>query len=435
MDSSESNTQCDPLYLNTFVDPDFSEIMQVEELKEPEPWCRLVSRNAATPQFELKYIDNVEKRTMTVSSDSTNENGNSSLLDITGSNSGDESTNKRLHVHTIGRSSHCSIKFENYSRISNRHCSIFCKQNFSDPSNPFLEAWIEDTSANGTIINKERLKKNVPRLLHNGDELHLINPELARIHNSGITAEDVTKHSFTITLNLPSPLDTIGKNQASEMSAFDISAMQNIEIGSSSSSSADQTRNMLVRNSTVHRLLNQNRNINDYYVLKELLGSGAAGLVYRSISKETGRDWAVKIVDTRQLVIASSTTQEITKEAELLRSLRHPNIIHLEDIFSSGNNIYLVMELSVGGDLFDRITKKKAYSEHEAKEVTRQILGAMVYMHENKVAHRDLKPENILLARKDSDVDIKITDFGLAKKLDDKGGLKSYCGTPQYYAP
>lgn len=65
----------------------------------------------------------------------------------------------------------------------------------------------------------------------------------------------------------------------------------------------------------------------------------------------------------------------------------------------------------------------------------RQILDAMVYLHANKVAHRDLKPENILLVRRDSDVDIKITDFGLAKKLDDKGGMKSYCGTPQYYAP
>lgn len=79
--------------------------------------------------------------------------------------------------------------------------------------------------------------------------------------------------------------------------------------------------------------------------------------------------------------------------------------------------------------------RKKKYSEPEARIVTRQILNAIVYLHDNQVAHRDLKPENILLVRRDSDVDIKIADFGLAKRLDDKGCLKSYCGTPQYYAP
>jgi serine/threonine protein kinase len=243
------------------------------------------------------------------------------------------------------------------------------------------------------------------------------------VANAGVTLDDIDRYSYVIMLNLSTPADPISRALASSME---------VDMGGPTVSS---NANGLQRLNTVQRLLNQNRNIDEFYLFKDLLGSGAAGLVYRGISKETGRDYAVKVIDTRQLVISSSNADLITKEAELLRSLRHPNIIHLEDIFASGYNVYLVMELSTGGDLFDRIASKKRYSEPEAKEVMRQILDAMVYMHENKVAHRDLKPENILLARRDSDVDVKITDFGLAKKMDDKDGLKSYCGTPQYYAP
>ena len=119
----------------------------------------------------------------------------------------------------------------------------------------------------------------------------------------------------------------------------------------------------------------------------------------------------------------------------MLRALRHSNIIHLEDIFENDANIFLVMELSLGGDLFDRLYSKKYYKEDEARRVMTQILDAIAFLHDNNVAHRDLKPENILLVSRDSDVDVKITDFGLAKKLGENGKLKTICGTPQYFAP
>ncbi|RYY87413.1 hypothetical protein EON63_04030 [archaeon] len=70
---------------------------------------------------------------------------------------------------------------------------------------------------------------------------------------------------------------------------------------------------------------------------------------------------------------------------------------HTEDIFAENHTLYLVMELSKGGDLFDRIAQRKKYPEERAKQVLFNILQALVYMHERKVAHRDLKPENILL--------------------------------------
>lgn len=202
-------------------------------------------------------------------------------------------------MHTVGRGPTCEIKLDGYVRISNRHCFIFCKQNNADPLNPYLEAWVEDNSANGTFLNKDRLKKNVPKLLHSGDELYLINPDLVRVANSGVTAEDVVKYTFMIMLSLPTPQDAMGnavtisnklingtaKSMYSHMSSND----------DNSSSSASNVDGSLERKNTVFRLLDKGRNINDFYVFKEVLGSGAAGMVYRGISKETGRDWAVKV--------------------------------------------------------------------------------------------------------------------------------------------
>jgi len=189
----------------------------------------------------------------------------------------------------------------------------------------------------------------------------------------------------------------------------------------------------------VSRLLKQGRQLTDHYEIKELLGSGTSGQVYHGVHRQTGKDWAIKIVDSKKLAVgkngADGAKSELVKEAELLRNLRHPNIIHLEDIFSDRWKVYLVMELSSGGDLFDRTVQKKRYSEKEALVVMRQILAAIAYLHEQNIAHRDLKLENILLASAHSDVDVKLTDFGLARQLEDGDRMKTYCGTPQYFAP
>ena len=92
------------------------------------------------------------------------------------------------------------------------------------------------------------------------------------------------------------------------------------------------------------------------------------------------------------------------------------------------------MELVSGGDLFDRIIERGRFSEESARSVMHKILDAVKYLHSNDIIHRDLKPENILLVSDSSDVDIKITDFGLAKRTN-RDGLKTFCGTPQYFAP
>jgi hypothetical protein len=90
------------------------------------------------------------------------------------------------------------------------------------------------------------------------------------------------------------------------------------------------------------------------------------------------------------------------------------------------------MELVAGGDLFDRIVQQQRYSEVDARRVMRRLLSALHYLHQTKnIVHRDLKPENILCA---SPTHVKLADFGLAKIIQ-SDGLKTFCGTPQYFAP
>ena len=118
----------------------------------------------------------------------------------------------------------------------------------------------------------------------------------------------------------------------------------------------------------------------------------------------------------------------------MMNQLDHPNIVKILDTFQTDHSLLIVMELVQGGDLFDRIVERGRYSEESARLLMAKVLSATSYLHAKDIIHRDLKPENILLVAPDNDVEVKITDFGLAKKAS-QDGLKTFCGTPQYFAP
>ena len=105
------------------------------------------------------------------------------------------------------------------------------------------------------------------------------------------------------------------------------------------------------------------------------------------------------------------------------------------DVIDTENNLYIILELAEGGELFDKILEKVKFNEKEAKLHFYQMVSAVQYLHKNKIAHRDLKPENILLSNDDSIPIIKISDMGLSKLVDHTTFLQTFCGTPQYLAP
>lgn len=120
-----------------------------------------------------------------------------------------------------------------------------------------------------------------------------------------------------------------------------------------------------------------------------------------------------------------------------MKMMDHPNIIRLFDTFEDAQNIYLVMELCTGGELFDRIIEVGSFTEKQAAVLMQQIVRAIYFVHQSGICHRDLKPENFLLSRKGrlEDSPLKIIDFGLSCKVEPGQMLTEQVGTPYYISP
>ena len=155
------------------------------------------------------------------------------------------------------------------------------------------------------------------------------------------------------------------------------------------------------------------------YELLEVLGVGSTSTCNRCVNRETGQNYACKIIDKRHIEQKfKHMMDQFQTEVDALRSLHHPNIISLLDVYMTQDKIYIIMELMEGGELFDYVVQKGALNEEEASKIVRMVTSALVYMHDKNIVHRDLKPENLLLVRKpqsNDDIDIKIIDFGLSK--------------------
>ena len=103
--------------------------------------------------------------------------------------------------------------------------------------------------------------------------------------------------------------------------------------------------------------------------------------------------------------------QRVSREIEILKMIRHPNIIQLFEIIETPKQLFLIMEYVSGGELFDYIVKKQKLTEKEACKYFQQIQCSIEYLHELGIVHRDLKPENLLL---DYQNNLKLVDFGLS---------------------
>lgn len=166
------------------------------------------------------------------------------------------------------------------------------------------------------------------------------------------------------------------------------------------------------------------------YDIKALIGRGSFSRVVRVENRVTKQPYAIKMIDRVQ------GKEVFESEINVLRRVRHTNIIQLIEVFETKEKVYMVMELATGGELFDRIIAKGSFTERDATRVLVMVLDGVRYLHSLGICHRDLKPENLLYYHPGHESKIMITDFGLsATRKGPECYMRTTCGTPEYIAP
>ncbi|CAM2112912.1 unnamed protein product [Caretta caretta] len=167
------------------------------------------------------------------------------------------------------------------------------------------------------------------------------------------------------------------------------------------------------------------------YRVGKVIGDGNFAVVKECVERYTGKEFALKIIDKAK---CCGKEHLIENEVSILRQVKHPNIIMLIEEMDTPTELYLVMELVKGGDLFDAITSSTKYTERDGSAMVYNLASALKYLHGLNIVHRDIKPENLLVCEySDGTKSLKLGDFGLATVVE--GPLFTVCGTPTYVAP
>ncbi|KAI8639824.1 camp-dependent protein kinase 10 [Parasitella parasitica] len=177
--------------------------------------------------------------------------------------------------------------------------------------------------------------------------------------------------------------------------------------------------------------------IQDYELIETLVwisekrdtGTGTFGRVWLTKQRKTKKYYAIKVLKKANIVKLKQV-EHINSERQVLSEINFPFIVQLYCTFQDYENLFMLQEYVIGGELFRHLRKSGRFPNDTARFYAAEIVLALEYLHSKDIIYRDLKPENILLDHRGY---IKITDFGFAKKVIDR--TWTLCGTPEYLAP
>ena len=183
------------------------------------------------------------------------------------------------------------------------------------------------------------------------------------------------------------------------------------------------------------------------------LGEGSYSTVMAASDRETGKEYAIKVLDKRHIIKEKKVKYVNVEKDTLNRLTEHPGVVRLYYTFQDERQLYFVLDLASNGELLGVLKRMMTFDEECTRFYGAEILDTIDFMHARGVIHRDLKPENVLL---DEHMHVKITDFGTAKLLDTRkahgGGsgmsepedflngsgstkANSFVGTAEYVSP
>ncbi len=190
-------------------------------------------------------------------------------------------------------------------------------------------------------------------------------------------------------------------------------------------------------------------NVEERWKFRETIGEGGFSTVYRAERKnherykgnvDIPRVCAIKVIVKRTEPFNRRMVEREVFSYRLLEMVGgHENIVKLFEVSEDDRNVYLVMELLKGGELFSAIAARGQYTEHDAANLVVSMLAALCFCHRLNLTHRDVKPENFVFLKPEGrvgDAELKLTDFGIAHYSEDPEAVcRTMCGTPLYIAP
>lgn len=177
--------------------------------------------------------------------------------------------------------------------------------------------------------------------------------------------------------------------------------------------------------------LNQKKASLEDFSIISVLGRGTYGKVQLVRNKSSGHLYALKSMSKQKLAEAGQVDQVLIEKAVLIE-INHPFLVSAHFTFQNETKIFMVLDYVPGGELFGRLKEEKVFSEKRVKLYAAEILLGLAHLHKLGYIYRDLKPENILV---DDKGHLKLTDFGLSRKVGAGVTATTFCGTPEYIAP
>jgi serine/threonine protein kinase len=288
--------------------------------------------------------------------------------------------------------------------VSNRHFRIYFNKDGV--------LMLQDTSTNGTLLDEKHLKWKQKRGTDEGS--HML--------QSGMFICVVCKNGKEIKFLVRVP------NRGDRQDAYNANLEKHVR-------GLPGPKSKLVLGA-VENSYGMYWNGGSIYNVIGCLGKGAFATVYKLATKKDGHVYAAKELNKSRFRITGSIPDvKFDNEIQIMKDLRHPNIVQYEDYHTHGDYAYIIMEIVTGGELSTLMHKRGPVPEPMVQTITRQILHALAYLHARGITHRDIKPDNILISETDP-LHVKLSDFGLSKCITNQETfLKTFCGTLLYCAP